>query len=84
MRVSVQARAEVKNAPPERWQRSIYVDADDRERTVLFNDMTPVGKTHAATVPLADIRSIMFVVDTTNTKPGSSGRLWLRNVRLED
>jgi hypothetical protein len=84
MRVSVQARAEVKNAPPERWQRSIYVDADDRERTVLFNDMTPVGKTHAATVPLADIRSIMFVVDTTNTKPGSSGRLWLRDVRLED
>lgn len=83
MRVSVQVRAEVKGAAPERWQRSIYVDDQDRERSVLFSDMTPVGQTHAQRAPLGDVRSVLFIVDTTNTKPGTSGRVWIRNPRLE-
>jgi hypothetical protein len=40
-----------------------------------------VGTTHSPAPPTAGIRSIMFVVDTTNTLPGSSGRLWLGAVR---
>jgi hypothetical protein len=83
MRVSVQLRANVTGGEPQRWQRSLYVEPDDRERTIFFDDMTPVGETHSAVAPLADVRSLMFIVDTTNAKPGSSGRVWLRNVRLE-
>lgn len=83
MRVSIQVRAAVPGVAPERWQRSIYVDATERERSVVFSEMTPVGRTHTASVPAADVRDLMFIVDTTNTAPGHSGRLWIRNVRLE-
>jgi hypothetical protein len=82
MRLAVQVRAEVTGAPPERWERSVFVDTTENERLVRFSDMTPVGITHAQRVPRPDVRAVMFVVDTTNSKPGSSGRVWLGNVRL--
>lgn len=82
MRISLQVRAEVPGSAPERWQRSVYFDASEAERIVRFDDMHPVGVTHSATPPKGGIRSIMFVVDTTNSLPGSSGRLWLGAVRL--
>ncbi len=82
MRISVQLRA--KNA--DRWQRSVYVDPSATERTVRFDDMTPVGITSTGPTvapPLADILGVMFVVDLANNKPGSSGRVWLSDVRFE-
>ena len=83
MRLSIQVRAEVPGAAPERWQRSIYVDATDHERSVTFDDMRPVGVTHSPRAIRENIRAIMFIVDTTNSKPGASGRIWLKNVRVE-
>jgi len=82
MRLSVQVRAEVTGSAPERWERSVFVEPTEGDRFVRFDRMTPVGATHATTPPPGSVRSIMFVVDTTNTKPGASGRLWLGNVRL--
>ncbi|HYM24648.1 MAG TPA: hypothetical protein VEU08_15630, partial [Vicinamibacterales bacterium] len=79
MRVSVQLRS--KRA--DRWQRSIYVDATPVEKIVRFDDMTAIGSTPTPAPPLADIQSIMFVVDLTNNRPGSSGKLWLSGLRLE-
>jgi hypothetical protein len=76
-RLSVQLRAGV-----ERWQRSVYGDATDQERTVYFRDMTPVADTNTRLPPLERIGSLLFVVDTTNTKPGASGRLWITKVAL--
>jgi hypothetical protein len=84
MRISVQVRAAVPGAPPERWQRSIYLDAQDRDAVIAFEDMMPVGQTHAPNVPREGLMNIMFIVDTTNTKPGGSGRVWIRNPRLEN
>jgi hypothetical protein len=81
-RLSVQVRAEVPGEAPERWQRSIYLDAADRDETVSFADMRPVGATHSLRAPAAGIRAIMFIVDTTNSRPGASGRIWIKNVRL--
>jgi hypothetical protein len=83
MRVSIQVRAEVPGAPPERWQRSIYIDASDGERSVAFDDMRPVGVTHTPRAVRNNVRAVMFIVDTTNSKPGASGRIWIKNVRLE-
>jgi len=82
MRIAVQVRAEVAGSAPERWERSVFVDTTDGERVVRFSEMTPVGTTHTRNVPQPGVRAVMFVVDTTNTKPGASGRLWLGNVRL--
>jgi hypothetical protein len=80
MRVSVQVRTE---DAKERWQRSIYVDTSDQRRTVVFDDMTPVGATSSPRPRLDRIGSVLFVVETTNAKPGSSGRLWVKAATLE-
>lgn len=79
MRVSVQLRAGEKG----RWQRSVYVDATAQERTVFFDDLVPVGVTETFRPAGDDVRSILFVADTTNTKPGTSGRLWIRSAVLQ-
>ena len=79
MRISVQVR----DTTADRWQRSLYVDATSRDAVVAFDDLRPVGATHAPLPLHAEFRTIMFVVDTTNTKPGTSSRIWLKHVRLE-
>jgi len=76
MRISVQAR--IVNA--DRWQRSVYVEPTSQERTVRFDDLRPVGSRDMRPIAARDIRSIMFVVDTTNTRTGTSGRIWLSDV----
>ncbi len=81
MRVSVQVRSD--EAAPDRWQRSVYVDRFDQDRTVFLDDMTPVGATRSPKPPLDRIRALLFVVDATNTKPGTSGQMWIRNLALQ-
>ncbi len=83
MRISVQIRVAVKPSEDERWQRSVYIDTVDGERTVYLDDLTPIGDTRTYRPPLADAHSIVFVIDMTNTKPGASGRLWIKNVALQ-
>ena len=48
MRISLQLRMgdDQGEASRERWQRSVYVDTSDQERTIYFDDLTPVGETH--------------------------------------
>jgi hypothetical protein len=77
MRVSVQLRSDTG-----RWQRSIYVDTVSQERTVYFDDLTPEGATDTDKPQLSQIRNILFVVDSTNTRPGTSGRVWITNPAL--
>jgi hypothetical protein len=83
MRISVQLRADVTARAGERWQRSVYVDAAEQEHVVYFDDLTPAGPTSTLLPPLRAVRSILFVVDTTNTRPGSSGYLWIKRLTLE-
>lgn len=83
MRVAVQLRGGVGDSNNDRWQRSVYVDTVDQERTVFFDDFLPVGATHSPRPPLDRIRMLLFAVDMTNTKPGTSGRLWLKRVALQ-
>jgi hypothetical protein len=83
MRLSVQLRVAVSATEQERWRRSVYLEPSEREMTVFFDDVSPIGVTRTFQPPLADVRNIMFAIDTTNTSPGTSGRVWLRNLRLE-
>lgn len=82
MRVSVQVRAEEPGMPPQRWQRSVYVDTDERSYALPFDDMRGVGETRDARPRREAVRAVMFVVDTTNNQPGASGRLWIGRLRL--
>ena len=80
MRLSVQLRA-AQGAALERWQRSVYVDQTPRTIAVFFDDMHPVATTSSQQPPLDRIGSVLFVVDTVNTKPGTSGQMWIDDVK---
>jgi hypothetical protein len=81
MRISVQLRTGDRDS--DRWARSVYIDSSDQEHTVYFDDMMPVGQTRTFKPALAAVRSLLFVVDTTNTKPGASGRIWIKSAALK-
>ncbi len=84
MRISIQLRVPgADDAAGERWQRSVYVGTFDQERTVSFDDVTPIGDTRTPAPRWEDVRSILFVIDTVNTRPGASGRVWIKRAELE-
>jgi hypothetical protein len=83
MRLSVQLRTGVPGMPEERWQRSVYLDTVDREHVVYFDDLTPVGDPRTWRPALNEIRYVLFVVDTTNTKPGAAGQVVISRPVLE-
>jgi hypothetical protein len=79
MRLSVQIRQAGEDA--HRWHRSVYADSTDREVTVFFDDMRPQAGAPPGQPPLRDIRSILFVVDSVNTKVGTGGQVVIDRVR---
>jgi hypothetical protein len=84
MRISLQLRTAIHGAgPEERWQRSVYLDASERARVVRFDEMAAVGSTRTAKPALGEVRDIMFVVDTTNARPGQSGAIWIVRAALQ-
>lgn len=83
MRVSVELRLPLSTLQGERWHRSVYVDETPRAITVFFDDMTPRGQTTAERPDLAVAQAVLFVVDSMNTPPGSSGQLWIDDIAYE-
>jgi hypothetical protein len=83
MRVSIQLRTPDTDRSLRRWVRSVYLDATERTVSVPFDDMRPAPENPTPHPPLADVDAIMLVVDTINTKPGSSGTVWIRQLALE-
>ena len=78
MRVSVQVRHE----DGERWQRSVYVDQTPRDVTLSLQDFR-LGEVATDRKPApALVRSVLFVVDTWHTKPGTSGTVWVSGLAL--
>jgi hypothetical protein len=83
MRCSIQVRQPGADRDGARWQRSIYVDSAPREISVCFDDMRPVARTMPTHPDLSQVDAVLIVVDTTNTRPATAGRMWLEQVRLE-
>jgi hypothetical protein len=78
MRLRVQLRA-----PGEgdlRWGRSVYLDEMRRNISLHFDELSPLGSATGAP-KLDEIRDLLFVVDTVNTKQGASGQVWLDEIR---
>ena len=63
-----------------RWGRSVYLDEMRRNIFINFDELSPLG---VATAPpkLEEIRDLLFVVDTVNTKQGASGQVWLDEIK---
>ncbi len=80
MRVSVQLRSP---GPGDgnRWRRSIYLDETPREFTVALTDMRPVAAVPIISA-LSEVDSLLFVVDTVNTRLGMGGRVWIGGLEV--
>jgi len=80
MRVSVQLRAP---DGARRWERTVYIDPTTREYTLPFDDFRPIRPLAESNPDLATVGSVLFVVDANHTRPGASGRIWLKQAALE-
>ncbi len=78
MRLRLQLRAPGED--DRRWGKSVYLDETKRSLSISFDQLSPLG---TATGPpkLEEIRDLLFVIDTVNTKQGASGQVWLDDVR---
>ncbi|MPZ16337.1 MAG: hypothetical protein GEV06_00265 [Luteitalea sp.] len=81
MRLSVQVRQPTGEVG-DRWTRSVYLDATAREVTVRLDDFRPVADAPPR-IPTAELQSLLLVVDTVNTRPGTRGTVWLDDIRVE-
>lgn len=81
MRVSVQLRAPGAGAG-ERWHRSVYLDTTPRDVVVPFSELMPIGPEAAPHPRSSRVRTLLFVVDTVNARPGASGRFTLEEIRF--
>src|SRR5262249_29144165 len=80
MRVSVQLRLPA-GKDGQRWRQSVYVDSMSRTLVLNLRDFLPVEPTSQRPI-VAHVKTVLFVVDTLNTSPGSSGTVFLSNVTL--
>jgi hypothetical protein len=45
--------------------------------------MTPTAGSRPWRTAFSEINALLFVVDATHARPGSSGRVWIRNAAFE-
>jgi hypothetical protein len=79
LRISVQVRAPG-GTGGERWHRSVFLDTEPKEVTVLFDDMRPRGVTSTPRPVPANIQSLLFVVDMVNNPTGTNGQFVVDDV----
>lgn len=80
MRVWVQLRSPVGNT--ERWGRTFYADTTSRIVDLPLNTFAPIGVTSSRQAPLARVDSLLFVVDTLNTLPGTNGTITIAEIEF--
>jgi len=81
MRVSVQVRLP-HGAEDQRWRQSVYADETPRPVVVSLQDFLPADHATSQRPIVAHVRSVLFVVDTINTSPGTAGTFWVSDVAL--
>jgi hypothetical protein len=79
MRVSVQVR--IPQGTGLRWKRSLYLDDSARDAVIDFADLKPIEAPPGMRLDVSRIDTLLFVVDTVNATPGSTGELWIDDVR---
>jgi len=64
----------------ERWGATFYADQTARIVDVRLSSFVPIGATSSATPLLDRADSLLFVIDTLNSRPGASGRMTISEV----
>jgi len=84
LRIAVQLRAPSASGNASiRWQRSVYLDSEMRDVTILFNDMRPINHSGSDRPDLLRVNGLLMVADTVNTSVGTAAIVWLDDIRLE-
>ena len=78
MRVSVQLRFAPDDA---RWMTSVPLGPEEREVALGVGEMVPAYPTAGRMPEMSSARSILFVVDLVNARPGDSGAFTVSSLR---
>lgn len=81
MRISVQVRLPG-GRDGQRWQRSVYLDQTPRAVVLRLQDFEPVDAPTTSRPIVAPLQALLFVVDTVNTLPATSGRFSISELTL--
>jgi hypothetical protein len=79
-RVSVQVRLAGERA--DRWRHSVYLDETPRRVSIRLRDFDPAERGTSLRPNVAVLQGVLFVVDTVNSAPGTSGTMTIGDVRL--
>jgi hypothetical protein len=82
MRVSLQLREPTGGDSARRWQRSLVVGPEPSTLIVPMSAFLPIEDA-SGPVPVTRVRSVLLVVDTTNTAPGQAGQVTVHEIRAE-
>lgn len=68
----------------QRWGRSIYLDGESRTIRIPLRTFAPLeARTGVSRPNVAQVRAVLVVLDTVNSRPGRSGRITVEGLRLE-
>jgi hypothetical protein len=81
MRVSVQVRLPG-GRDGQRWRQSVYLDSSPRPIGLRLQDFEPIGPATSRRPIVAPLHSLLFVVDTVNSRPGVKGTFWISDLKL--
>ena len=83
MRMSVQVRLpEGRGRVAQRWRTSVYVGTTPTRIELRLQDFEPADRPTQRRPIVTPLQSLLFVVDTINARPGTTGRFWLSDVTL--
>ena len=72
---------QIREVDGERWGRSVYLDDMSRDITVFVDELTPMGMTAQRRPDVTKVQALLWVIELTNTPLGSSGQVWIDNVK---
>jgi hypothetical protein len=79
MRVAVQLRLLPDDA---RWVKSVYLEPAEREISLALEGFRPAENRMSGLPDIRQARSILFVVDLVNARPGDAGTLTVDGLRV--
>jgi len=79
MRVSVQLRFPEEEG---RWVKSVYLDQQTRDVVVHVTSLKPAERSGGAMPSPSTARSLLFVVDLVNSRPGDRGEFQISDLRF--
>jgi hypothetical protein len=68
----------------QRWGRSIYLDETSRTYRIPLRDFAPLEPRASASRPnIVQVRDVLLVVDTVNSRPGRAGQIAIDGLQLQ-